>query len=150
MAPGAVANLRDAWRAQRGLVAFCAVMIAVVEALYLQFPIEVPYLLPMLPFLFALAGLAARDRPWLLRAWVVAIVASGLVAILPAQPDRRGEARSAVLGLWIAPGWLVRGVVRRVEAQRDVAVFLDARCPGAPREPLPRSPANPLRSEEIE
>ncbi|RIK95971.1 MAG: hypothetical protein DCC71_22820 [Proteobacteria bacterium] len=133
MAPAAVRNLRAAWREQRDPVAFSLVMIAVTELLYLQFPIEVPYLLPMLPFGFALAGLAWRDRPWLLRAWVVAIVAAGLVAILPAQPDRRGEARAAQLGVWIAPGWLVRGVARRIEAQRDAVVFLDARCPPQPR-----------------
>jgi len=81
--------------------------------LFLAFPIEKAYLLPIVPsvlLLFSLVG--PSERRWR-AALIVAVASANLVAIEIARPDTPGAATGAQFGVWVAPGDQVREIDRR-------------------------------------
>lgn len=125
-------GLRAGWRgARRHTLALSLAVVAVVELLYLRFPLEPAYLLPALPFaLMALAIAWEARRGWLV-AFSVLVVSTGAVLVLLAKPDVPHEARSADVGVWLEPGTLVDDVrIRRklagAETTQDWLAFARA------------------------
>lgn len=107
------------------VLALVAVVILAYEVLFLRYPLETAYLLPILPF--ALVGLGLTlDRRWLV-GLVVLVATYNVVTINLARPDRPNRATSAEVGVWIEPGPLVTDVARRlrVEGCRDEECWIE-------------------------
>ncbi len=83
------------------------------EILFFRFPIEVEYLLPVLPFIILLVGINAPSRTWL-RLLLVLVLSYNLVTVNLARPNNAGQASSAVLGVWIEPGYLLQEIRSRL------------------------------------
>ncbi len=100
-------GLRSGWpRERRSLLLLAAVVGLAYEALYLLYPLDMGYLLPMLPFvLLALGVVLAGRRSWLI-ALVVLVASYNLVSVNLARPDRPFEASDAALGVWVEGGYL--------------------------------------------
>ncbi len=91
---------------RRRLLALVAAVVLAYEALYLRFPLDVGYLLPMLPFvLLGLGVVLAARRAWLV-AFVVLVASYNLVSVNLARPDQPFGASDAAFGLWVEPGFL--------------------------------------------
>ena len=87
-------------------------IVVVYEALYLRYPLDRAYLLPTVPVV-ALAAGAVLSRPFQI-AFVVLVGLSSLVAIEVARPDQPFAARSADVGVWLAPGPVVEAARLRL------------------------------------
>jgi hypothetical protein len=92
---------------RRPLVALALAAVAACEALFLAFPLEAEYLIPAVPFVLVLLGLALGRRPVALAVVLALVVLHNGVALTLARPDRAFNARGAAVGLWVEPGTLV-------------------------------------------
>lgn len=100
-------GLRKRPHPRTALLSLCAFVVVAYEALFLRFPLDVGYLLPIVPFVLIALGLVlARHRPWL-TAFVVLLGLYNVVTINVARPDRPFEASGASFGLWVEPGPLI-------------------------------------------
>lgn len=88
-------------------------MIGIHELLFLKFPIEPEYLLPVIPFVLLIAGLVWGQRRVLLTALVVLVFSANIVSISFARPNVPTKATSAAFGVWIEPGRLIRSGMQR-------------------------------------
>ncbi len=109
------------WRQPLGL---SLAVVAGYELLFLRYPIELGYLLPIVPFVLILLAIGLRDRFPLLLAFSAALVSYALVNINLARPNLPNQASDAQFGLWIEPGYLVedvseRWVLRDARSQAD-------------------------------
>jgi len=97
--------------------------LAASELLFLRYPLHPSHLLPGLPFLLLVLGIAWRDR----RRWLIAagslILSTNFLVILLARPDVPNRATRAHFGLWVERGALVRDLQLRLELRtaRSVA-----------------------------
>lgn len=98
----------------RPLVGLALSVVAAYELLFLAFPLEAEYLIPMLPFTLVLLGLALGRRPAVLAVVLALVVLHNGVALTLARPDRAYNARGASVGLWVEPGLLVADVRMRL------------------------------------
>ena len=85
----------------------------VVETLFLVYPIEIEYLLPLLPFAALLLGFWYRDKPKWIAALSVLILLNGFVAISIARPDVPNYATSASLEFRPVQGYLLTDITTR-------------------------------------
>lgn len=100
-----------AWRQRPlprpALLALCLAVPVAYEALFLRFPLDPGYLLPIAPFvLIAVGVLLAEHRRWLV-AFVVVLALYNVVTINLARPDKPFQASDAAFGLWAEPGPLI-------------------------------------------
>ena len=104
-----------AGRRVRGAGAALGLAAAVVlgyEVLFLRYPLEPEYLLPIVPFVLIALGLTV-ERRWLV-AFCVLVLSYGVVSINVARPDRPNQAQEVEVGLWLEPGYLVTDVAERL------------------------------------
>jgi hypothetical protein len=103
----------EAWGAHRKrALGLAAAGVLVYEALYLRYPLEPEYLLPVVPFVLVAAG-ALVGRRWLIALFATVLLYNA-VSLNVAQPDRPNHAQSVEVGLWIEPGHLATDVERRL------------------------------------
>ena len=101
------------WRAFRNgnslsITLISLAMIAGYEALYLKYPIQPDYLLPMLPFALLPLGIACRGRPGWLATLLVAVALGAAARFNVAQPIIRGVgAVGARYGLWLEESFFI-------------------------------------------
>ncbi len=103
---------RTTWTPMLGLV---AAGVVAYEALYLRYPLEPEYLLPVVPFVLIGAGLLVGRR-WLV-ALCVLVGLYNVVSINVARPDRPNHAISVEVGLWVEPGHLVTDTAQRLRVR---------------------------------
>lgn len=104
-----------AWKSRDRLLlaGLCGFVLAGSEVFFLRFPIEVEYLLPVLPFILLLAGMGSRSRStWLV--FLVLVLSYNFINVNFARPNFPGQASSARVGLWIEPGYLVQEMRTRL------------------------------------
>ncbi len=98
------------WRKTRDaalLAGVCGLALLASEALFLSFPVEVEYLLPILPFFLLLVGAGLKSRRVLL-VFLALVLSYNLVNFNIAHPDSPGQASSASIGLWVEPGYMAQ------------------------------------------
>jgi hypothetical protein len=100
---------------RRTALGLAAAGVLVYEALYLRYPLEPEYLLPLVPFvLLGVATLVGRR-------WLVALFGTVLlynaVSLNLARPDRPNHAQSVEVGLWLEPGHLATDVAQRLQVR---------------------------------
>jgi hypothetical protein len=100
---------------RRSLVACCLAVAAAYEALFLAYPIDLPYLLPFLPAVLILLGVALAQQPGLLAAFGVALASYAVLNVNIARPDHPGRATGGTVGLWLEPGLVLQNVRERAE-----------------------------------
>jgi hypothetical protein len=84
------------------------------ELSFLSMPTKRPFLLPMLPFVLIVLGIALSDHRKLLLALFVVQLTYAVIDFNVAQPDIPGHATSAEVGFWIEPGYLMTEMESRV------------------------------------
>jgi len=89
------------------LAGVCGLALLASEALFLSFPVEVEYLLPILPFFLLLVGAGLKSRRVLL-VFLALVLSYNLVNFNIAHPDSPGQASSASIGLWVEPGYMAQ------------------------------------------
>jgi hypothetical protein len=89
------------------------------EALFLKIPVQRAYLLPILPFVLILLGIALRDRRRMLLAMTILILSYNFLNLNLARPDVPDNARHAIVGLFIEPGYLLNDVGLRLVLPRQ-------------------------------
>jgi hypothetical protein len=109
---------RRIWdRRRRGVVLACAAVVGAYEVLFLRFPLEPGYLLPVVPAVLILLGMAAAEWPSALAAFAMTLAVYAAVNFNIARPDKPARATGGSVGLWVEPGF-VRADVRERLALR--------------------------------
>lgn len=90
-----------------------ALLSFVVELLFFAYPIEIEYLLPLLPFAALMAGILFRDKPKWIVALSVMILINGFFAISIARPDVPNHATTASLEFRPVQGYLLEDIHTR-------------------------------------
>lgn len=91
------------------------VMIAGYEALFLKFPVENEYLLPMLPFSLFLVGMILQDKPQTIVVLAILVASFNFFNINIARPNVAGQATNASFGLWSESGVLIEDTRERLK-----------------------------------
>jgi hypothetical protein len=99
---------------RRRLVLACAAGVAAYELMFLMYPIEPAYLLPALPAVLILLGIAAANRPVSLGLFGCLLLSYAVLDINVARPDRPERATGGTVGLWVEPGYLVQDARKRL------------------------------------
>jgi hypothetical protein len=100
--------------ARRPLVLGCAGVVAAHEALFLRFPIELGYLLPMLPAVLILLGVGLAHRPAAILVFGALLLSYAGVNVNIARPDQHDRATGGSVGLWVEPGYVVQEARKRL------------------------------------
>ena len=105
----------ETWRERmaRPGVVMALITIVATEAMFLRYPIEKAYLLPMVPFVFLLLGSAPGLGRRSTAALVVAVAVLNLANLNLARPDVPDAATGARMGLWLERGDLFEDIVTR-------------------------------------
>ena len=98
---------------RRGAVLACAAVVGAYEALFLKYPIELAYLLPVVPAVLILLGIALAERPGALAALAAALMLYAAVNFNVARPDNPERATGGTVGLWVEPGLVVQDARER-------------------------------------
>ncbi len=99
------------------LLWLAVVVVVAYEALYLRFPLDRGYLLPIVPFVLLGMGAALAERPRWLVAFVVSVASFNVVSVNLARPDQPNAATEAQYGVWIEPGLLVQDTQIRLRTR---------------------------------
>lgn len=89
------------------LLWLCLGVFVAYELLFLRFPLDVGYLLPVVPFVLLALGTLFVKRRSALVAFVVVLGLYNVVSLNVARPDQPFHATGATTGLWLEPGPLV-------------------------------------------
>jgi hypothetical protein len=147
------ARVGDLPRDWRLLIWMCLVLVVAYESLYLVAPLQVAYLLPLLPAVVLLAGIVWRMRPAILAACLIAGASSALLSINVLYvtgsvhqvesalspivavfgPTVRGRTTTATLGFFVRWGYLVSDVAARRKTLEPPAISTADRSSGAVR-----------------
>jgi hypothetical protein len=98
---------------RRRVVLACAGVVAAYEALFLKYPIEIAYLLPMLPAVLILLGIGLAHRPVVMGAFGLLLLSYAALNINIARPDQHDRATGGSVGLWVEPGYVIQDVRKR-------------------------------------
>ncbi len=102
---------------RRPLVVLALAVVVAFESLYLAFPLEAEYLIPTVPFVLLLVGLALGRRPVTLALVLVTVVLHNFVGLTLARPDQPFNARDASVGLWVERGTLLTDIDARQQVR---------------------------------
>jgi hypothetical protein len=97
----------------RSVVACCLAVVGAYEALFLAYPIDLPYLLPMLPAVLLLLGIALAQQPMLLTLFGFVLASYAVLNVNIARPDHPDRATGGTLGLWLEPGFVLEDARER-------------------------------------
>jgi len=89
-------------------------IVVLFEALFLKIPVQRGYLLPILPFVLILLGIALRGRPQTLLAMTMLIFSYNFVNLNVARPDVPDQATRAIFGPFIEAGYLLDDLSKRL------------------------------------
>lgn len=98
---------------RRGLVMACVAGVLAYQTLFLAYPIELGYLLPMVPAVLILLGVGLAHRPGVLVTFAGVLASYALVNLNVARPNTSERATGSVLGLWVEPGFVVQDAQER-------------------------------------
>jgi hypothetical protein len=102
--------LRALIRCERKVWPVVALSLSIViafEALFLKVPVQRAYLLPILPFVLILLGIAARGRARILVAFALLLFSYDFVNLNLARADVPDHATRAILGPFVEPGYII-------------------------------------------
>lgn len=85
-----------------------------VELVFLRAPIEMDYLLPLLPFALMLVGKMQSNRPGQLWLLFFLVLLSNFLWINPARALTPNQASEVIFGLWLEPGYLLQDIATRL------------------------------------
>ncbi len=102
-------------RIRNPVLGLAAAGVLLYEALYLRYPLEPEYLLPLVPFVLLGLGVLVGRR-WLI-ALFVTVLLYNVVSLNLARPDRPNHAQSIELGVWVEPGHLVTDMGQRLRVR---------------------------------
>ncbi len=102
-------------RVRKPVLGLTAAGILLYEALFLRYPLEPEYLLPLVPFVLIGLGVLVGRR-WLVALFVMVLLYN-VVSLNLARPDRPNHAQSVELGVWAEPGHLVTDVRQRLRVR---------------------------------
>lgn len=91
------------------------VMIVGYEALFLKFPVENEYLLPMLPFSLFLVGIILHNKPRAIIVLAILVASFNFFNLNIAHPNVPGQATNASFGLWSEHGVLIQDIRERIK-----------------------------------
>lgn len=97
----------------RSLLLFSVAVVIMYEILFLQYPIEPAYLLPMLPFILLFLGTGAIKRSAYYIALIILLFSSNFIRIDLLRPDTPRHATSANVGVWIEYGPVIHDLIIR-------------------------------------
>jgi hypothetical protein len=98
---------------RRPVVLACAGVVAAYEALFFKYPIEIAYLLPVLPAVLILLGICLARRPVALGCFGVLLLSYAVLNVNIARPDQHDRATGGSVGLWLEPGYVIQDVSKR-------------------------------------
>ncbi len=113
MAPLVIKGFKRNCKDYKNILVFSLLMIAGIEAMYLKLPLEMTYLLPMLPFALMLLGISLKNNRRAIIFLLVVQFSYNFVNINIARPDVPNNATGATLGLWLEWGRLVTDIINR-------------------------------------
>lgn len=96
----------------------CLVVIFASEVLFLRVPIEMEYLLPMLPFALILLGRSFSRQPQFLLILLVLVFLSNFLWINLARSTSPNQTSAVVYGLWLEKGYLLQDISTRLAMLR--------------------------------
>jgi len=97
-----------------GVVGLSLLVILCYEFLFYQAPIEMEYLLPILPFVLILFGKALRAQPEYLLIFFILILIANFIWINPARSLTPNQTSEVVYGLWLEKGYLLKDISLRL------------------------------------
>jgi len=106
------------------LLVFSGLVILSHEILFFHIPIEKSYLLPILPFVMLLVGIALKGRRALLVLLLVVELSYNFVDMGVVKPDVPNYATGARFGFWIEPGYMFADIKER---KRRWRVYVEQR-----------------------
>jgi len=120
--PMLMRELLECDRKYSRIIVLSASIVIIFEALFLNLPVQRAYLLPLLPFVLILLGIALRDRKRMLLATMLLLFSFDFVNLNLARPDFPNHATHAAVGLFIEPGYLIGDVAARRDFARRNSV----------------------------
>lgn len=114
MTPFFIRDFRQNHKDYKNILVFSLFIIVGFEALYLKLPLEMAYLLPMLPFALILLGISLKNNRKAIIFLLVVQFSYNFISINIARPDVPNFAKSATLGLWLEWGRLVTDIINRL------------------------------------
>lgn len=99
---------------RNGLTWLCLSIIIGVEVIFYRIPIEMEYLLPLLPFVLILLGKRFPQQPKWLLVLLFLVLLSNFLWLNPARSITPNQTSSVVYGLWLEPGYLLQDVATRL------------------------------------
>ncbi len=85
-----------------------------VELMFLRIPIEMEYLLPLLPFMLILVGMLFPKSTWQLWLLFALVLLSNFLWINPARSITPNQTSEVIYGLWLEPGYLLQDIASRL------------------------------------
>jgi hypothetical protein len=100
------------------IVTAAVLMIIFYEAYFLGMPGTKYYLLPMLPFVLILLGIALKQRRSVLILLMVVQISYNFLSINIARPNVPNNATAIIAGLWVERGYLVNDTIERMKIKQ--------------------------------
>lgn len=97
-----------------GLTWLCVAVILACEVLFLRVPIEMEYLLPLLPFTLILLGRGFSRHPHYLLVLLILVFLSNFLWINPARSTSPNQTSGVIYGLWLEKGNLLQDIAIRL------------------------------------
>ncbi|MBP9675599.1 MAG: hypothetical protein KBD67_02585 [Anaerolineaceae bacterium] len=88
--------------------------ILAVQVLFFRFPIEMEYLLPLLPFFLILTAKLFPNKFWQLWLLLALVLLSNFIWINPARSITPNQTSEVIYGLWLEPGYLLQDIAARL------------------------------------
>ncbi len=97
---------------------FCLAVILASEALFLRVPIEMEYLLPLLPFVLILLGRGFARQPKYLLILLALVFLANFLWINPARSTSPNQTSAVIYGIWLEKGYLLQDISTRLAMLR--------------------------------
>lgn len=97
-----------------GLTWLCLIVILCSEILFLRVPIEMEYLLPLLPFVLILLGKLFSQQPVYLLVLLILVFSANFVWLNPAHSLTPNQTSGVAYGLWIEKGYFLQDIANRL------------------------------------
>ncbi len=85
------------------------------ELLFLKFPVQTEYLIPILPFVLFLVGIGLKNNYRIIVALIISVAAYNVVNFNLAKANVQREATGAKFGFWVESGLLLRETQLRIK-----------------------------------
>jgi len=96
----------------------CLVVILASEVLFLRVPIEMEYLLPLLPFVLILLGRGFARQPKYLLILLALVFLANFLWINPARSTSPNQTSAVIYGIWLEKGYLLQDISTRLAMLR--------------------------------